>query len=155
LSFVTIHPALNMTTRLVGPHPQRTTLRDLSWPLRPDTCRANASAHTPVPSCPFFDYINILQTQKKYTILLAYAEADNTRNTGPIHTSVANVLGMGVSAVVVICHTSVRKRLSSSENAGAGADSGAEITERFTRARCVCGATPGRCEASPRTWYRE
>ena len=104
-----------------------------------------APTYTPVPSCPFFDY----------TILLGYPEADNTRNTGPIHTSVANVLGMGVSTAVVIYHTSVRKRLSSSENAGAGADSGAEITERFTRARCVCGATPGRCEASLRTWYRE
>eukprot|EP00964_Phaeocystis_antarctica_P066382 scaffold40102_cov54-Phaeocystis_antarctica.AAC.7 len=34
LSFVTIHPSLNMTTRLVGPRPQPTTRTP--WPLRPD-----------------------------------------------------------------------------------------------------------------------
>ena len=36
-----------------------------------------------------------------------YAEADNTRNTGPNHSNIASVLGMSVSTVAVICHTSV------------------------------------------------
>ena len=36
-----------------------------------------------------------------------YAEADNTRNTGPNHSNIASVLGMSVSTVAFICHTSV------------------------------------------------
>ena len=36
-----------------------------------------------------------------------YAEADNTRNTGPNHSNIASVLGMSVSTVAVICHTPV------------------------------------------------
>ena len=36
-----------------------------------------------------------------------YAEADNTRDTGPNHSNIASVLGMSVSTVAVICHTSV------------------------------------------------
>ena len=40
-------------------------------------------------------------------MLSDYAEADNTRNTGPNHSNIASVLGMSVSTVAFICHTSV------------------------------------------------
>ena len=57
LSFVTIHPALHMTTRLVGRPPQPIT----RTPGRSDPiCRANAGercgAHTPGPSRLFLLY---------------------------------------------------------------------------------------------------
>ena len=60
LSFVTIHPSLNMTTRLVGPRPQPTTRTP--WPLRPDLSSQRWRPHAR-PVLPLFRLYNIIPTE--------------------------------------------------------------------------------------------
>ena len=60
-SSVTIHPALNMTTRLVGPPPQPTTRTP--WPLRPQLSSQRWRPHArPVP--PFLLIYNIIRARQ-------------------------------------------------------------------------------------------
>eukprot|EP00964_Phaeocystis_antarctica_P066485 scaffold40176_cov54-Phaeocystis_antarctica.AAC.1 len=64
LSFVTIHPSLNMTTRLVGPRPQPTTRTP--WPLRPVLSSQRWRPHAR-PVLPLFRLYNIIRGKTGYT----------------------------------------------------------------------------------------
>eukprot|EP00964_Phaeocystis_antarctica_P145217 scaffold111224_cov57-Phaeocystis_antarctica.AAC.1 len=79
LNFVTIHPSLNMTTRLVGPRPQPTTRTP--WPLRPDLSSQRWRPHAR-PVLPLFRVYNIIRGKTGYTHSLSPSRPpNNTLNT--------------------------------------------------------------------------
>eukprot|EP00964_Phaeocystis_antarctica_P029527 scaffold16642_cov59-Phaeocystis_antarctica.AAC.1 len=85
LSFVTIHPSLNMTTRLVGPRPQPTTRTP--WPLRPDLSSQRWRPYAR-PVLPLFRLYNIRGKTgyRLYTHSLSPSRPpNNTLNTKQQH----------------------------------------------------------------------